>query len=112
MNGMWSVLTTYMDHQGRRWILAPFYGPAAKDTVGMFKRQHGPTVNGELMAFTVEGPADRPTLVRQWGSADLDLPGIALVTNADIFALANWDRASTLVGGVWGAGAGGRGRCV
>jgi len=112
-NGMWSVLSTYVDKQGRRWILAPYYGPAAKDTVGLFKKQHGPTVNGELMAFTVEGPADHPTLVPQWVSADLDLPGIAVVANDVIFILANGDRASTSIGGPGGdmaaEGGGGRG---
>jgi outer membrane protein assembly factor BamB len=84
--------------------LAPFYGPAAKDTVSMFKRQHGPTINGELMAFTVEGPADHPALVPQWVSADLDLPGIAVVADGVIFALASGDRGSTLIPG---AGRGG-----
>jgi hypothetical protein len=93
-NGMWSVLSSYEDKQGRRWILAPFYGPAAKDAVAMFKKQHGPTVNGEVMAFTVEGPADHPTLVPQWVSADFDLPGVAVVANGVIFELANGDRAS------------------
>ena len=115
-NGMWSVLSTYVDKQGRRWILAPFYGPAAKDTVGLFKKQHGPTVNGELMAFTVEGPADHPTLAPQWVSADLDLPGVAIVANDVIFELANGDRGSTQISGggrggdTAGEAGGGRGR--
>jgi outer membrane protein assembly factor BamB len=110
-NGMWSVLSTFVDKQGRRWLLAPFYGPAAKDTVGMFRRQHGATVNGELMAFTVEGPVDRPTLVPQWVSADLDLPGIAVVANGVIFILANGDRASSPPsGGGRGGNAAGAGR--
>jgi outer membrane protein assembly factor BamB len=114
-NGMWSVLSTYVDKQGRRWILAPFYGPVAKDTVGMFWKQHGATVNGELMAFTVERPADRPALVPQWVSADLDLPGIAVVASDVIFVLANGDRASTPPsgggrGGGNGGGAAGPGR--
>ena len=103
-NGMWSVMSTYVDKQGRRWILAPFYGPAAKATAGQFKKQHGPTVNGELMAFTVEGPADRPTLVPQWMSADLDLPGVAVVANDVILILANGDRASSSLGGPGGRG--------
>src|SRR5439155_26830328 len=29
-NGMWSVMSTYVDPQGQRWLLAPFYGPAAR----------------------------------------------------------------------------------
>lgn len=119
-NGMWSVITTYVDAEGKRWLLAPFYGPAAKDSVGLFKKAHGPTVNGQLMAFTVEGTGARPTLQPQWVSADLDLPGVAVVANGVILILANGDRGSTLIpgggrggrggpGGPGGRGAGGRG---
>ena len=108
-NGMWSVMSTYVDAQGKRWLLAPFYGPAAKDAVPLFKKTHGTTVNGVLMAFTVEGPADKPTLQPQWMSGDLDLPGVAVVANGVVLILANGDRGATLIpnaGGRGGAGAG------
>ena len=107
-NGMWSVMSTYVDAQGKRWLLAPFYGPAAKDTAGLFKKNHGPTVNGVLMAFTVEGTGERPTLQPQWMSADLDLPGVAVVVNDVILILANGDRGATLISGAPPRG-GGRG---
>lgn len=96
-NGMWSVMTTYVDSRGKRWLLAPFYGPPAKDTAGQFKKTHGRAINGELMAFTVEGTGDHPRLQPQWMSADIDLPGVAVVTNDVILILANGDRASTEV---------------
>ncbi len=96
-NGMWSVMSTYVDSQGRRWLLAPFYGPPAKATIGQFPKTHGPTVNGQLMAFTVEGTATHPYLKPQWVSADLDLPGVAVVSNNVILILANGDRGATLV---------------
>jgi outer membrane protein assembly factor BamB len=96
-NGMWSVMTTYVDGQGRRWLLAPFYGPQADATKDQFKKSHGPTVNGQLMAFTVEGTGANPTLKPQWISGDLDLPGVAVVVNDVILILADGDRASTLV---------------
>src|SRR5207302_7319805 len=107
---MWSVMSTYVDAQGKRWLLAPFYGPAAKDAVPLFKKIHGTTVIGVLMAFTVEGPADKPTLQPQWMSGDLDLPGVAVVANGVVLILANGDRGSTLIqgaparGGVGGGG--------
>jgi hypothetical protein len=106
-NGMWSVMSTWVDPQGKRWLLAPYYGPAAKDTVGSFPKTHGPTVNGELMAFTVEGTGSHPTLRPQWMSADLDLPGVALVANGVILILANGDRGSTLIPGGRGGRRGG-----
>lgn len=96
-NGMWSVMTTYVDSQGRRWLLAPFYGPPAKATIGLFPKTHGPTINGQLMAFTVEGTASHPYLKPQWVSADLDLPGVAVVSNNVILILADGDRGATLV---------------
>ncbi|HVV44122.1 MAG TPA: hypothetical protein VHC72_02930, partial [Bryobacteraceae bacterium] len=114
-NGMWSVMSTWVDEKGKRWLLAPYYGPPAKDTIGLFPRTHGPTVNGQLMAFTVEGTGAKPTLVPQWVSADLDLPGVAVVANGVILILANGDRGATLVSGAGGrgvgrgAGGGGRG---
>jgi outer membrane protein assembly factor BamB len=95
--GMWSVMTTYMDSFGKRWLLAPFYGPPAKETMGMFKKTHGSTVNGQLMAFTVEGTSGHPRLQPQWMSADLDLPGITVVANNVVLILADGDRASTLL---------------
>jgi len=114
-HGMWSVMSTWVDAQGKRWILAPYYGPPAKDTIGLFPKTHGPTVNGQLMAFTVEGTGAKPTLVPRWVSADLDLPGVAVVANGVILILANGDRGATLVsggggrGGVGGGVGGGRG---
>src|ERR1022692_1227207 len=109
-NGMWSVMSTWVDEKGKRWLLAPYYGPPAKDTIGMFKKDHGPTVNGQLMAFTVEGTGAKPTLVPQWVSADLDLPGVAVVMNGVVLIVSNGDRASnTFEGGGRGGGRGGSG---
>jgi outer membrane protein assembly factor BamB len=108
-NGMWSTISTYLDAQGKRWLLAPFYGPAAKDTAGLFPKSHGPTVNGELMAFTVEGSAEHPTLQPRWMSGDLDLPGPAVVANGVILILANGDRGSMALPGGRGRGPGGPG---
>jgi outer membrane protein assembly factor BamB len=104
LNGMWSVLSTYADAQGKRWLLAPFYGPAAKHATGLFPKTHGVPVNGELMAFTVEGTGAHPMLKPQWMSADLDLPGIAVIANDVILILANGDRASIRLPGGRGRG--------
>jgi hypothetical protein len=114
-NGMWSVMSTYIDAQGNRWLLAPMYGPPAKNTVGLFKKSHGNVINGSLMAFTVESRDGKPYLAPQWISGDLDLPGVAVIANGVIFTLANGDRGATLIpGGFRGGprgpgGPGGRG---
>ncbi|HWE00309.1 MAG TPA: hypothetical protein VG345_14765, partial [Bryobacteraceae bacterium] len=70
-NGMWSVMSTYVDAQAKRWLLAPMYGPPARNTVGLFKKSHGNVVNGSLMAFTVESRDGAPYLAPQWISGDL-----------------------------------------
>ena len=98
-NGMWSVMSTYIDAQGKRWLLVPMYGPPSKNTVGLFKKSHGEVVNGGLMAFIVESREDKPYLVPQWISGDLDLPGVAVIANGVIFTMANGDRGSTLIPG-------------
>jgi hypothetical protein len=111
-NGMWSVMTTFVDAQGQRWLLAPFYGPAAKDTAGMFKINHGPTVNGTLMAFKVVLKNEMPALEPVWMSADMDLPGVAVAANGLIYIIASGDRGATLInrgGGPGGAGAAAQG---
>jgi outer membrane protein assembly factor BamB len=92
LNGMWSVMTTYVDSRNRRWLLAPYMGPAAKDTIGQFKKQHGEIVNGALFAFTIEGSADKPVVVPQWVSGDLDVPGVSLATGGLVFVTANGER--------------------
>src|SRR5262249_39312374 len=109
-NGMWSGMSTYLDAQGKRWLLAPFYGRAVKATAPLLPNTHGETVIGVLMAFTVEGHADKPALQPQWMSADLDLPGVAVVANGVILILANGDRGATLIPGAAGRGGGGGGR--
>ena len=78
-----------------------------KDTIGQVSlKTHGPTVNGQLMAFTVEGTGAKPTLVPQWVSADLDQPGVAVVANGMIFILADGDRGGDLVPSGGGRGGG------
>lgn len=108
-NGMWSVMSTYIDAQGKRWLLVPLYGPPSKNTVGLFKKSHGEVINGSLMAFTVESRDDKPYLVAQWISGDLDLPGVAVIANGVIFTMANGDRGSTLIPGGRGGRPGGPG---
>lgn len=108
-NGMWSVMSTCVDAEGKRWLLAPMYGPAARNTVGLFKKTHGNVVNGSLMAFTVESRDGAPFLAPRWISGDLDLPGAAVIANGVIFILANGDRGATLIQG-GGRGGPGRGR--
>src|SRR5581483_4517050 len=104
-NGMWSVMSTYVDEQGQRWLLAPFYGPTAKETASLFKTSHGPTYNGELMAFKVVKNGDRPALEPVWVSQDMDLPGVAVFANALIYILASGDRGATLINRGGGSGA-------
>jgi hypothetical protein len=107
--GLWSVMSTYVDAAGKRWLYVPFYGPEAKATAGLFKKNHGPTLNGQIMAFTVEGTPEHPTLQPQWISADFDQPGVVTVANGVLLVLANGDRGSTLIASAGRRGGGGGG---
>jgi hypothetical protein len=92
-NGVWGAMATWVDEQGQRWLLVPMLGPPAKDTVGSFKTVHGSVVNGSIMAFTVQLQDDKPVLVPEWMSGDLDLPGSPIIANGMVFVLANGERA-------------------
>ncbi|MDA0207017.1 MAG: PQQ-binding-like beta-propeller repeat protein [Acidobacteria bacterium] len=93
-NGVWGAMATWVDAQGQRWLMVPMLGPLAKDTVGSFKTVHGSVVNGSVMAFTVQLQDDKPVLVPEWMSGDLDLPGSPIIANGMVFVLANGERAS------------------
>ena len=108
-NGMWGAMGTYVDAQGQRWLLAPMMGPAAKDTLPLFKKQHGNVVNGSLMAFKVETKDGKPVLTPEWISGDLDLPGVPVIANGVVYVLADGDRGVTLAQAARGGGRGGRG---
>ena len=109
-NGMWSVLSTWVDAQGQRWVLAPMSGPVAKATAADFPKNHGPVTNGALMAFKVLPKNGKPVLSAQWISADLDLPGVAVIANGVIYIMANGDRSGTALRGARGGrGPGGLG---
>ena len=92
-NGVWGAMATWVDAQGQRWLMVPMLGPPAKDTVGSFKKVHGSVVNGSVMAFTVQLKDDKPVLVPEWMSGDLDLPGSPIIANGMVFVLANGERA-------------------
>ncbi len=109
-NGVWSPMSTWVDAQERRWLLVPMLGPPAKDTVASFKTSHGSVVNGSLMAFTVQLQDDKPVLVPEWISGDLDLPGTPVVANDMIFILATGARASDAFRPPRRGGPGGPGR--
>lgn len=93
-NGVWGAMATWVDAQGQRWLMVPMLGPPAEDTVGSFKTAHGSVVNGSVMAFTVQLQGDKPILVPEWISGDLDLPGSPIIANGMVFVLANGERAS------------------
>ena len=92
-NGVWGSLSTFADAKGRRIVLAPMMGPAAKDTVTQFKMQNGPVVNGSIMAFEVKTVNRKVVLEPLWMSHDLDLPGIPVIANGVVYVLATGDRA-------------------
>ncbi len=92
-NGVWGSLSTWVDGKGERWLLVPMLGPPAKDTMEQFKLTDGKVVNGSVMAFRVKKQNGKPVLEPAWMSADLDLPGMPVMTNGVVYVVATGDRA-------------------
>lgn len=92
-NGIWGSLSTWVDAQGERWLMAPMMGPPAKDTEAMFGMTDGKVVNGAVMAFKVKKKDNKPVLEPVWMSADLDSPGMPVMAGGVVWVIATGDRA-------------------
>ena len=92
-NGVWGSLSTWVDAQGERWLMAPMMGPPAKETAALFGITDGKVVNGNVMAFKVKKKDGKPVLEPVWMSADLDSPGMPVMAGGVVWVVATGDRA-------------------
>ena len=86
--GLWGAMATWLDDQGKRWLLMPMWGPPAKDAP-KFKYTYGDAEQGSVMAFEVRLDPDqnKPTLVPTWMSRDMHVPDPPVVANGVVYAL-------------------------
>jgi outer membrane protein assembly factor BamB len=82
---VWGSLSSWMDAEGTRWILAPVWGPldsSLKSSIG-----NGPAPNGSVVAFKIEEQSGKPVLTPAWISRDLSSPMPPVVASGVVFAL-------------------------
>ncbi len=86
--GVWGAMATWQDQQGKRWLLAPLWGPPSKDAP-KFKYSYGTPDQGSVMAFEVrlDSGQNKPTLVPIWISRDMHVPDPPVVANGVVYAL-------------------------
>jgi outer membrane protein assembly factor BamB len=83
--GITGSLSTWLDKDGTRWVLASVTAPTQPDM--KFPVTHGATPNGFIAAFKLQDQNGTPTLVPVWTSRDLDSPMPPVIANGVVFAL-------------------------
>jgi outer membrane protein assembly factor BamB len=82
---VWGSISSWMDAEGTRWVLAPVWGPLDFNLKG--STTNGPTPNGSIVAFKVEEQNGKPVLTLVWTSRDLSSPMPPVITSGVVFAL-------------------------
>jgi outer membrane protein assembly factor BamB len=83
--GITGSLSSWLDKDGTRWVLASVTAPTQPDM--KFPVTHGATPNGFIAAFKLQDQNGTPTLVPVWTSRDLDSPMPPVIANGVVFAL-------------------------
>jgi outer membrane protein assembly factor BamB len=81
--GIWGEMATWLDHDGTRWALTPFWGPVHPE----FKPpvSYGPVTHGAVVAFKVEDHDGKVQLAPAWMSRDMDQAEPPVVANGVVY---------------------------
>jgi outer membrane protein assembly factor BamB len=82
---VWGGVSSWVDAEGTRWVLAPVWGPLDANLKGSIV--NGPAPNGSIVAFKVEEQSGKPVLTPVWISRDLSSPMPPVIANGVVFAL-------------------------
>ncbi len=85
--GIWGSMASWVDSQGARWILTPFWGPV--HSAFKVPISYGPVVNGAVVAFKVEEKDGKYRLNPVWMSRDMNRAEPPVVANDVVFAYGN-----------------------
>jgi outer membrane protein assembly factor BamB len=82
--GIWGSMASWLDAQGTRWVLTPFWGPPRES----FKVpvSYGPVKGGAIVAFKVEDNGGKITMLPAWMSRDMDRAEPPVIANNMVFA--------------------------
>jgi outer membrane protein assembly factor BamB len=84
--GVWGAMATYESPQGERFLYLPMWGPPSTKAPA-FKYTNNPAPHGSIMAFRVTTAGDKPTLVPEWISRDMQVPDPPVVANGVVYAI-------------------------
>src|SRR3984893_3121598 len=84
--GVWGAMATYQDPQGERFLYVPMWGPPSKDGP-QFKYRHDDAPHGSVMGFRVSAEGDKPSMVPEWISRDMQVPDPPVVANGVVYAI-------------------------
>ena len=100
--GIWGSLASWEDDNGTRWVLAPVWGPLAKDV--KFETTNGDATHGSIAAFRVEEKDGKTVMTPAWVSRDLIIPAPPVIANGIVFALSSGEfvrQSNESKGGLW-----------
>jgi outer membrane protein assembly factor BamB len=91
--GIWGSMATWLDGNGVRWVLTPFWGP--KHSKFSAPVEHGEVKKGAIAAFTMEkNPGGGVWLKPAWISRDMDQAEPPLIANGMVFAYGSGENTS------------------
>ena len=82
--GIWGAMASWVDGNGTRWVLAPFWGP--KHSLFKAPLEHGEVKEGAIAAFKVEERHGGLQLTPAWISRDMNRAEPPVVANGMVFA--------------------------
>jgi outer membrane protein assembly factor BamB len=85
--GIWGALASWVDTNGTRWILAPFWGP--KHPLFKAPVEHGEVKEGAIAAFRLEQRDGGLQLTPAWVSRDMNRAEPPVVANGIVFGYAS-----------------------
>ena len=82
--GVWGAMASWVDANGTRWVLAPFWGP--KHPLFHAPVEHGEVKDGAIAAFKLEERDGGLQLTPAWISHDMNRAEPPVVANGVVFA--------------------------
>ena len=84
--GVWGAMATYQDPQGERFLYVPMWGPPSKDGP-QFKYHYDDAPHGSVMGFRISAEGDKPSMIPEWISRDMQVPDPPVVANGVVYAI-------------------------
>jgi len=82
--GVWGAMATWLDTDGTRWVITPFWGPKHPNFEAPI--EHGAVYYGAVAAFRVQETSGGLVLTPAWISRDMYMADPPVVANGIVFA--------------------------